>query len=119
MESLIKEACKMEIQNPREFFEKVLPEKFDPEKAEGIDIVLQLNISGDDGGNWYAIIKDKQLDIKEGVHPDPKVAIDIKSKDWVKLINGKMTGERAFLAGKLKVTGEVTDALALKQLGFL
>lgn len=109
----------MEIQNPREFFEKVLPEKFDPEKAEGIDMVLQLNISGEGGGNWYAVIKDRKIDIQEGVHDSPKVAIDIKAKDWVKMINGKLTGERAFLAGKLKVTGEVQDALALKQLGFL
>ncbi len=109
----------MQIENPREFFEKVLPEKFDPDKAEGIDMVMQVNITGDDGGNWYVTIRDRQIDIQEGTHENPKVAIDIKSKDWVKLINGKMTGERAFLAGKLKVTGEVQDALALKQLGFL
>ena len=109
----------MEIQNPKEFFDKVLPERFDPEKAEGIEIVVQLNISGNEGGDWYVIIKDKKLDINEGQHDEPKVAIQIKDKDWVKLINGKTTGERAFLAGKLKVKGEVTDALALKQLGFL
>jgi len=109
----------MQIQNPREFFEKVLPEKFDPDKAEGIDIVFQVNISGEEGGDWYVIIKDKQIDINEGVHDDPTVGIEVKDKTWIKLVNGKTTGERAFLAGKLKVKGEVQDALSLKVLGFL
>jgi len=54
----------MEVKTPKEFFEKVLPAKFDPNKATGIDAVVQLNISGDNGGDWYLIIKDKKLEIK-------------------------------------------------------
>lgn len=109
----------MEIQTPREFFENVLPEKFDPAKAAGIDVVVQLNITGDNGGQWFVTIKDQKLDIKEGQHPEPKIAIEMKDKDWVKMLNGKLTGERAFLSGKLKLRGEVTDALALRQIGML
>jgi putative sterol carrier protein len=110
---------KMQIENPREFFEKVLPATFDPEKAEGIEVIFQVNITGKEAQDWHVIIKDKQIDINEGVHDNPTVGIEVKDKTWIKLINGKTTGERAFLAGKLKVKGEVQDALALKQLGFL
>ncbi len=33
----------MDVKTPKEFFEKVLPAKFDPNKATGIDAVVQLN----------------------------------------------------------------------------
>ena len=109
----------MDIQTPREFFEKVLPERFDPSRAKGIDIVVQLNIAGDNGGQWHVMIKDEKLQIKEGEHPEPKITVEMKDRDWVRLINGKLTGERAYLTGKLKLKGEVSDALRLKEMGIL
>ena len=109
----------MDIQTPREFFEKVLPERFDPSRAKGIDIVVQLNIVGDNGGQWHVMIKDEILQIKEGEHPEPKITVEMKDRDWVRLINGKLTGERAYLTGKLKLKGEVSDALRLKEMGIL
>jgi len=47
----------MEVKTPREFFEKVMPEKFDSNKAVGIDCVVQMNLSGENGCNWIIIIK--------------------------------------------------------------
>ena len=35
----------MDVKTPKEFFEKILPAKFDPNKAAGIDAIVQLNIS--------------------------------------------------------------------------
>ncbi len=36
----------METNTPREFFEKALPARFKPEKAAGINVIAQLNITG-------------------------------------------------------------------------
>ena len=33
-----------EIKNSKDFFEKALPERFKPEKAQGIDAIAQVNI---------------------------------------------------------------------------
>ena len=109
----------MSIKTPKEFFEKRLPEKFDPSKAAGIDMVVQLNISGDNGGDWYISIKDQKMDIKEGLHPEPKVTVQMKDRDWVKMINGELSGERAYMAGKLILIGDVAESLSLRDLGIL
>ena len=36
----------METKTPKEFFEKALPARFKPEKAAGIDVIAQLNVTG-------------------------------------------------------------------------
>ena len=49
----------MDASTPKEVMEKVLPEHFDPEKAAGLSAVVQLKISGADGGEWVLTIKDQ------------------------------------------------------------
>ena len=56
----------MDVSTPKEFIEKVLPEKFDPDKASDLTAVVQFKISGKDGGDWYMTIKDGKLEVSEG-----------------------------------------------------
>ena len=44
----------MDVSTPKECMDKVLPENFDPEKAAGLSAVVQLEISGENGGQWSA-----------------------------------------------------------------
>jgi putative sterol carrier protein len=39
--------------------------------------------------------------------------------DYIDLINGKMSGEKAFLTGKLRFKGNIALALKLRETGFL
>ena len=109
----------MEVKTPREFFEKVMPEKFDSNKAVGIDCVVQMNLSGENGCNWIIIIKNQKIQIKEGTHESPTLTIKMKDIDYVSMTNGKLSGERAFMMGKLKFKGSLAMALKLKGLGIL
>ena len=109
----------MEVSTPKEFFEKGLPAKFDPSKAAGIECIAQMNIAGDNGGNWYIIIKDQKLEVKEGVHESPTITVKMKDMDYVDMMNGKMTGERAYMTGKLKFKGDISAGLKLKGLGIM
>ena len=59
----------METKTPKDFFEKTLPARFKPEKAEGIDVIAQINVTGLEGGNWTVTIKDQKLQVTEGTHP--------------------------------------------------
>ena len=43
-----------------------LPGSFQADKAAGIDAVFQYKITGPGGGEWYTIIKDGALEVKEG-----------------------------------------------------
>lgn len=109
----------MEITTPKEFFEKVLPAKFDPSKTVGVDVIIQLNITGTNGGDWIVTIKDQKLGTQQGLHPSPSLTIRMADTDYVDMINGKLGGERAFMTGKLKFKGSITLALKLKEIGFM
>ena len=106
-----------EVKTPKDFFEKILPGRFNPEKAEGVDVIVNINISGDTGGKWIVIIKNQLLEIKNGIHNGPTLSLRIKKKDYLDIINGKLSGEQAFFSGKLKLKGNIMQALRLKDAG--
>ena len=109
----------MEVKTPREFFEKVMPEKFDSNKAVGIECVVQMSLSGENGCDWVIIIKNQKIEIKKGTHESPTLTVKMKDIDYVNMVNGKLSGERAFMTGKLKFKGSLAMALKLKGLGIL
>jgi len=108
-----------EAKTPKEFFEEVLPRRFKPDKALGIEVTVQVNITGPNGGEWAVTIKNQKLEAKEGTHPSPTLELDMAETDYMDLINGKMSGEKAFLTGKLRFKGDIGLALKLKETGFL
>ena len=108
-----------EAKTPKEFFEEVLPRRFKPDKALGIDVTVQINITGPNGGDWVVTIKNQKLEVKEGTHPSPTLELNMAETDYMDLINGKMSGEKAFITGKLRFKGNIGLALRLKETGFL
>jgi putative sterol carrier protein len=108
-----------EAKTPKEFFERVLPARFKPDKAVGIDVTVQVNIAGPNGGDWVVTIKNQQLEVKEGTHPSPTLAVKIAEADYMDVVNGRMSGEKAFFTGKLKLQGNIALVLRLRDTGFL
>jgi putative sterol carrier protein len=109
----------MEVNSPTEFFEKALPARFKPDKAAGINVVAQLNISGPDGGGWIATIKDQKLTVVEGTHPSPALTLKMTEDDFMDLVNGKLSAEKAFFTGRIQFKGNIALALKLRDAGFL
>lgn len=110
---------RLEITTPQEFFDKVLPAKFDPNKATGFDVTIQMNITGPNGGDWTVVVKDQKMDVKRGTHPSPSISITMADTDYVDMINGKLGAERAFMTGKLKFKGNIVTALRLRDIGIM
>ena len=108
----------MAIEQPKDWFEKELPEKVkdDPSVVEGFDGVLDFKITGDQGGDWSVEIRDKVLNVKEGSHEKPDIQVTMKGQDFVNFINGKLNGQMAFMTGKLKVKGNMQLAMKLNKL---
>jgi putative sterol carrier protein len=88
---------------------------FLPEKAEGVDTVIQLKLTGVQAADWYLIIKDQKCESIEGVHPDPKMTMTVNSEDYIKIAIGEMDATMAFLKGKVKVSGDMSVALKMGQ----
>ena len=108
-----------DAKTPKEFLEKVLPCRFKPEKAAGIDVIVNVRIAGPNGGDWIVRIKNQKLEIKEGMYPSPSMELAMEESDYMDLINGKLSGEKAFLTGKVKFKGNIGLALRLKETGFI
>ena len=110
----------MEAETPKDFFEKVLPARFNASKAAGVDVTAQVDINGPDGGNWIVTIKDQKLRVKEGTtHQSPTLSLKMAEKDFMDLINGKISAEKAFFTGKIQFKGNIGLALKLRETGFL
>lgn len=109
----------MEVKTPREFFDITLPARFKPEKAAGVDTVAQINVTGVQGGNWTVVIKDQKMDVIEGVHPSPALTLKMNDNDFMDMINGRLSAEKAFFTGKIQFKGNIALALKLRETGFL
>ena len=109
----------MEVSTPKEFMDNVLPEKFEPEKAADLSAVVLFKISGDNGGEWVITIKDQKLEITDGTVDNPDMTLIMKDKDYVAMVNGKLSGQKAFMSGKLKFKGDMNLGMKLQQLGLI
>jgi putative sterol carrier protein len=109
----------MKVETPKEFFEKVLPSRFKPDKAAGINVIVQVKITGHNGGDWVVTIQNQKLEVEEGTHPSPTLKLEMVETDYMQLVNGEMSGEKAFLTGKLRFKGNIAVALKLREAGFL
>jgi putative sterol carrier protein len=93
-----------------------LENAFQQDKAVGVDVVFQFEISGPDGGSWYATVKEGRCEVTEGEHGAPTTTIKMADADFVKLIKGDLNGMSAFTSGKLRVEGDLMKSQLIEKL---
>jgi putative sterol carrier protein len=85
---------------------ETMPAAFRPERARRVNAVIQFELSGEGGGNWYVTIKDGTCTVTEGVSEAPQGTIMMAAGDYVALAAGEIGGMKAFLKGRIKTTGD-------------
>jgi NAD(P)-dependent dehydrogenase (short-subunit alcohol dehydrogenase family)/putative sterol carrier protein len=93
-----------------------LPEAFQADKATGVDVVFQFKISGPDGGDWNATVKDGVCQVHEGVHASPTTTILMSDEDFVGLIQGTVNAMQAYTSGKLKIEGDLMKSQLIEKI---
>ena len=93
----------------------LMASRFKPEKAAGLSAVIQYEISGEGGGTWNATIKDGKCSVASGAATTPNLTLTMSGQDWLDMLAGKLSGQMAFMAGKLKLKGDM--GLAMKMGG--
>lgn len=86
--------------------------RFRAEKAAGVNATIQYDITGDQGGTWNAVIKDGACTVVSGAAAAPSLTLSMSSQDWLDMVGGKLSGQMAFMSGKLKLKGDM--GLAMK-----
>ncbi len=97
----------------RELMTETIKSAFQPDKAAGVDTVVQFKFTGAQASNWYVVIKDQKCESTEGLHPDPKMTMTVDSEDYIKISTGELDATMAFMKGKVKVSGDMGVALGM------
>jgi putative sterol carrier protein len=95
-----------------EFFEQ-LEQHVDPERLEGIDATYRFDVGED--GSWRVEIADCKVRIEESTG-DADCVVRASTETFDKIVRGKQNPATAVMLGKLKIEGDMTLALKLKQL---
>jgi putative sterol carrier protein len=86
---------------------------FPPEKAAGLDADVQVNLTGEGGGNWVIKIADGKVTGTEGKAASPRLTVTTSLADITAIAEGKLDGMAAFMQGKVKLDGDVGLAMRM------
>ncbi len=86
----------------------------DPAKSKGVNAVFQFELSGDDGGTFHLNVADGTVEVVEGAHDNPNVTLLMSAEDCQSMMEGKLNSTSAFMAGKLKIKGDMALAMKLQ-----
>jgi putative sterol carrier protein len=90
-----------------------LPEQIRRAPTSQEDIVVQFDISGENGRSAYLLRDDGEVQLIDGTHANPDVTIATTAADWLALLNGEVSPETMFLEGKITITGNLEFVLQL------
>jgi putative sterol carrier protein len=86
------------------------PDRFNPSKAQGVDDKVQMNLTGEGGGQYVLHVHDGQVDISEGEAEDPTLTLSAPADVWLSVENGQTNPMMAMMSGKVKLKGSVPFA---------
>jgi putative sterol carrier protein len=100
------------MDSPREFFES-LESRVDPAKAAGMTATYLFEIDG--AGSWTVDVDDGKVSVSED-GTDADCTISTSSETFMKIANREQNPTAAYMSGKLKVKGDMGQAMKLQRL---
>ena len=86
---------------------------FMPEKAAGLEAVIQYHLTGDQAGDYIITIKDDKCSVAEGVAENPVMTMTADGSYFGDVLLGKADGMKGFMEGKLQLAGDLNLAMKL------
>ena len=86
---------------------------FIPEKAVGVDAIIQYKLTGDQAGDYVVKINDGVCNVEEGETEDPTMTLTADGEFFRDVLLGKEDGMKGFMMGKIKLAGDLNLAMKL------
>ena len=105
----------MAFQSAKEIFETKISQKLktDPDVAKAVGALVLFHITGATPENWVLDCSKNPAVVKSGAVEGAALEVTVAEGDFVKLANGELNPQMAFLGGKLKVKGNMGLAIKL------
>jgi putative sterol carrier protein len=87
--------------------------KAKPEKAAGLNVTYQFDLTGE---SWTLKIADGAASVSPGPAQNPNTTLIASTDDWMSIATGKLNPVTAFMQQKLKVKGDMGMAMKLQGL---
>lgn len=100
----------MNVETAREFFEG-LPGRIDPERARSLDASYRFDIEGE--GSWRLEADGEKAVVTESDAPADCV-IRTGENTFLRIIRGEQSPMGAYMTGKVRVEGDLSLALRLR-----
>ena len=100
------------MDSTREFFES-LETRVDPAKAKGMTASYKFNIDG--AGSWNVDVDDGRVTVIEN-GGEADTTISTSDETFMKIAKGEQNPTAAYMSGKLKVSGDLGQAMKLQKL---
>lgn len=85
-----------------------------PAVAQEINASFKFVVTGKDGGTWVVDCRDPvQLDEGERA---ADCTLELSSEDFLAIADGKLNPQLAFMSGKLRLAGDLSQALKLSRI---
>lgn len=88
--------------------------RFDANAAGDLDVVFQYQLEGDD--HYYITIQGGSCSLAAGDYDEPHATLAMDDETFAEILSGETDGMQAFMAGKLKVSGDMMLATQLTAL---
>ena len=85
-----------------------------PEKAEGLNVLIQFDLSGDNGGLYWVKIADGKAQSGDGTVDNPSMTLKASADDWLAVSTGQLNAMQAFMSGKIKIQGDMGIAMKMQ-----
>lgn len=107
--------AKNNFRTVKEMFD-AMPFGLNTKKSEGIDVVIQFKLNGEENIEGYLTISNNECTYNDGLHNKPSTTIISDSKLWLDISNGDISGDEALINNRYTVEGDVGILLKLSDL---
>lgn len=93
-----------------------MPERMDAGAADGVEVTIGWDLSGDEATSKTIAISGGGLEVSEGISDDANATISMDSDDFKALVTGELNPMMAFMGGKVKIDGDMSAVMKIQSL---